>query len=102
MSTLKTVRQHLRVPMREGDAVEVWTSPAEYRVQALTWKRHPEWPTREEDPVTFLMFMAWAAARRSHAIPIDLKFEAFLDAAEDVQELEPEAVDPTQPAAGAG
>lgn len=102
MSQLKTVRQHLRVPMHEGDAVEVWTSPAEYRVQALTWKRHPDWPTREEDPVTFLMFMAWAAARRAGAIEMSLTFEAFLAAAADVQELEAEQVDPTQPAPGAG
>jgi hypothetical protein len=102
MSRLDTVRQHLRVPMHDGTSIEAWTSPAEYRVQALTWKRHPEWPTREEDPVTFLMFMAWAAARRAGDIAMDLKFEAFVAAAADVQELAGEAVDPTGPAPGAG
>ena len=102
MTTLKTVRQHLRIPMHTGDTLEVWTSPIDYRVQAMTWKRHPEWPTREEDPVTFLMFMAWAAARRTQAIPLDQKFEAFLADAADIEELEGEQVDPTQPAAGAG
>lgn len=100
--SLKTVRQHLRVPMRDGTTLDVWTSPVEYRLQAMTWKRHPDWPTREEDPVTFLMFMAWAAARRSGEIEMGVKFEAFVEGADDVQELEPEPVDPTQPAAGAG
>lgn len=102
MTQLNTVRQHLRVPMSDGTEVEVWTAPVDYRVQASTWKRHPEWPTREDDPVSTLMFMAWAAARRTGAIPADMRFEAFMGAATDLQELEGERVDPTQPAAGGG
>jgi hypothetical protein len=71
-------------------------------LQAQTWKRHTEWPTRDEDPVTVLMFMAWAAARRSGLIEATLKFEAFVDDALDLQQLGTERVDPTRPAPGAG
>jgi len=100
--SLDTVRQHFRVIPFEGEPFEVWTAVPDYRVQAFTWKRHPEWPTREEDPVGNIAFMAWAAARRSGEIAMDVKFEAFVEATADVQELEPEKVVPTGPAPGAG
>lgn len=99
---LTTVRQHLRLTPFDGEPLEVHTAIPDYRVQAMTWKRHPDWPDRAEDPVTFLTFMVWAAARRTGAIALDVKWETFLEGAADVAELDPEPVDPTRPVPGTG
>jgi hypothetical protein len=99
--TLKSLRQHLRVT-RGGDTFDVWTWPIDHDVQAFTWRRHPDWPSREDNPVGFLLFLAWAAARRAGDIPPDLKYETFKGEVEDIEELEAPAVDPTEPVPGAG
>jgi hypothetical protein len=99
--TLKTVRQHLRLT-RDGQHLDVWTRPIDQDVLAFTYKRHPEWPSREDNPVGFLLFLSWAALRREGAIPMDLKYEVYKTEVEDIEELEPQEVGPTQPAAGAG
>jgi hypothetical protein len=101
MSTLKTLRQHLRVT-RDGESTDVWTRPIDMDVLAFTYRRHPEWPDREANPVGYLLFLSWAALRREGAIPMDLKYEAFKAEVEDIEELEPEPVGPTEPAPGAG
>jgi len=101
MSALKTLRQHLRVT-REGQTLDAWTRPIDLDVLAFTWKKHPDWPTREENPVGFLLFLSWAALRRAGDIPMDLKYETYKTEVEDIEELEPEQVVPTGPAAGAG
>ena len=101
MSTLRTLRQHLRVT-RGGETTDVWTRPIDLDVLAFTWKRHPDWPSREDNPVGFLLFLSWAALRRDGGIPMDLKYEQYKTEVEDIEELEPEQVDPTGPAPGAG
>lgn len=101
MSTLKTLRQHLRVT-RAGETLDVWTRPIDLDVLAFTWKRHPDWPSREENPVGFLLFLSWAALRREGTIAMDVKYETYKTEVEDIEELEPEPVGPTLPAAGAG
>lgn len=94
---LKTVRQRLRVQLDELGAIEVTTRPFDYNLWAQTSRRH-DWPSAEQDPITFLTFLAWSAARRAGQIPPDLKWEKFLADVADVTELEVQEVDPTQPA----
>jgi hypothetical protein len=98
--SMKGVRQHLRVT-GIGDPIEVWTKPFDYDLYGLTAKKHG-WPTVQENPVGYLLFLAWSAARRGGQIEATLTFEKFKEAVEDLAELEDEPVDPTQPAAGAG
>ena len=99
----KGVRQRLhldRGDLDESFDVTVWA--IDHDVLSFTYKRHPEWPTREDNPVGFLLLLGWIAGRRTGAIPMDLKYEAFKATAVDVWELDPEPVDPTPPAPGAG
>ena len=100
MSRLKGIRQHLRVT-GVGEPFEVWTKPFDYDLHALTAKKHG-WPDAKENPVGYLVFLAWSAARRGGQIDATLTFEKFKEQVEDLEELEPEEVDPTDPAAGAG
>lgn len=100
--TMKGLRQHLQVTM-DGATFEVWTRPVDYDLYGLTAKRH-SWPTAQENPVGYLLFLAWSAARRDGAGAIEksLTYEKFKERVEDLAELESEDVDPTLPAAGAG
>ena len=99
--SLKSLRQHLQVT-RDGATYDVWTRPIDLDVVGFTYKRHPDWPSREDNPVGYLLLLAWVASRRIGAIPMDLKYETFKVECDDVEELEPEQVDPTAPAPGAG
>ena len=100
MSRMKGIRQHLRVT-GVGAPFEVWTKPFDYDLQGLTAKKKG-WPDAQENPVGYLLFLAWSAARRTGQIDQTLSYETFKEQVEDLEELEPEEVDPTQPAAGAG
>ena len=100
MSRLKGIRQHLRVTLPD-ETFDVWTKPFDYDLYGFTAKRH-EWPDADENPVGYLLFLAWSAARRGGLITVDQKFEAFKALVDNLEELEPEEVDPTDPAPGAG
>lgn len=100
MSRLDTVRQHLRVTLPDGP-IDVWTKPFDMDLQAITAQKHG-WPTGKENPVGYLLFLAWSAARRTGAIEATLTYEKFKELAEDLEELEPEHVDPTEPGPGPG
>ncbi|MGY4645886.1 hypothetical protein [Cellulomonas sp. URHB0016] len=97
---LRTIRQHLHVTMPAG-VVDVHTRPDDYHQFAALRQRHG-WPTAEEDPVGFLMFLTWHAARRDPETDTGLTLEKFRSEALDVAELEPEPITPTPPAPGAG
>jgi hypothetical protein len=100
MSRMTGIRQHLRVT-GVGEPFEVFTKPFDYDLHALTAKKHG-WPDAGENPVGYLLFLAWSAARRTGAIDATLTFERFKEQVEDLAELDDEDVDPTPPAAGAG
>lgn len=100
MSTLRTVRQHLRFHL-DGTWHDVHTRPVHYDLFARTRARH-SWPDAQDNPVGFLVFVAWAAARDESKIPADLGFEKFRDTIGDIAELPGEPLDPTPPDPGAG
>jgi len=98
--SLNTVRQHLRVTMPDGK-FDVWTKPFDYDLQGLTAKKHA-WPPPSDNPVGYLLFLAWSAARRTGQIDATLSYERFKEAVEDLEQLDEEQVDPIQPDPGAG
>ena len=100
MSRLQGIRQHLRVSLPD-ETFNVWTKPFDYDLFAFTAKRH-EWPDADENPVGYLLFLAWSAARRTGRIDAGERYEAFKERVEDLEELEPDPVDPTPPDPGAG
>jgi hypothetical protein len=97
---LKTVREHLRVTLPDR-VVEVRTRPFDYDLYSRTAARH-SWPDQKANPVGFLLFIAWSAARHDGAIEATMTYEAFRDAADDIEQLVAEDVDPTGPASGDG
>ena len=100
---MKGLTQQLRVTLGDDDGeFDVWTWPIDYDVQAFTYKRHPEWPTREENPVGFLLFLSWAAGRRAGLIEMSEKYETYKARVRNVEDLGQEDVNPTEPAPGAG
>lgn len=106
MSRFAGVRQRLHVELSDDELndasfdVTVWA--IDHDVVSFTFKRHPDWPGREDNPVGFLMLLGWVAGRRAGEIPMPLKYEEFKGRCVDVWELEEEPVDPTPPAPGAG
>lgn len=100
MSRLESVRQHFRVTLPD-ETFNVWTKPFDYDLQGITAKKHG-WPAPDDNPVGYLLFLAWSAARRESRIPATLTYETFKELVEDLEELAPETVDPTPPAPGAG
>jgi hypothetical protein len=100
MSRLKGVRQNLRVTLPDK-TIDVATKPFDYDLYGLTAKKHG-WPEASENPVGYLLFLSWSAARRTGQIGTDVPFERFKELVDDLEELEPETVDPTVPAPGAG
>jgi hypothetical protein len=94
------IRQHLRITL-DGADTEVWTKPYDYDLYGLTAKKHG-WATAQENPVGYLLFLAWSAARRAGAIEATLPYERFKEQVDDLAELGDDPVDPTPPAPGAG
>jgi hypothetical protein len=101
MTRMTGLRQHLRVTLEGVGPFDVWTKPFDYDLYGLTAKKH-SWPDAQDNPVGYLLFLAWSAARRAGAIEATLSYEKFKEAVEDLEELEQEQVVPTVPAPGAG
>jgi hypothetical protein len=101
MSRMTGIRQHLKVTLEGSGPFEVWTKPFDYDLYGLTAKKHA-WPDAQENPVGYLLFLSWSAARRTGQIETSLSYERYKEAVEDLEELEDEPVDPTAPAPGAG
>jgi hypothetical protein len=97
----RVARQHLRVYFEDGTSLDVHTNPFDHDMYALTAKKH-DWPTQKENPVGYLLFLSWHAARRTEAIERSESYEAFRARAEDIEVFDAEQVDPTEPAPGAG
>lgn len=77
----------LRV-VREGeDDLELQAINADLVLWDKTRFRH-KWPTATDAPFLWLTFTAWAAGRRTGAIPADLTYEQF-----EAQTLQVEALD---------
>ena len=95
---LKGIRQHLRITLPDRE-FEVWTKPFDYDLHGIQAKKH-DWSGPDENPVGYLLFLSWSAARRSGEIDATLGYESYKALVENLEELEEPPVDPTQPAAG--
>jgi hypothetical protein len=63
--------------VREGvDELNLQTTNADLVLWDRTRFRH-KWPTVTDAPFLWLTFIAWAAARRTGAIPENLKYETW-------------------------
>jgi hypothetical protein len=97
---LATVRERLRVTFPDR-VIEVRTRPFDYDLYARTTVKHG-WPDRSENPMGYLLFIAWSAARHDGAIDPTMTYETFRDEADDLEQLGTDEPDPTQPAPTAG
>lgn len=88
---VKLSTPHVLVKRTEGDPLDVQTTNADLVLWDKTRFRH-KWPTVGDAPFLWLTFIAWAAARRSGAIPPDLTYEAW-----EASTLEVEALDDDTP-----
>ena len=100
MSGTSVVRKHLIVSFADREDVEVFTNVVDHRLFPVTAKRHG-WPSQSEDPVGYISFVAWSAARRTGQIA-GLTYEAWEQSVVDVVVLEEEVVVPTEPEPGTG
>ncbi len=93
----------IRVYPADGEPYEVLTRLIDHNTWDTTRARH-KWPTGDEAPMTWLAFIAWAAARRTGQT--SLTYEQFLadtDAVEGVDDDEGgEEAGPTQSVPGPG
>lgn len=85
MGDVKLSCPRVRV-VRDGQPdLELQTTNADMVLWDLTRpKQRPVWPTFQEAPFLWLTFLAWAAARRTGAIPTDMTFERWRDEVLDV------------------
>lgn len=68
----------------------------------LRWeKERTSLKCTDDDKITSMTFLAWAAARRTNLIP-DMSWPEFSQQCYGIRSDEAEAVDPTQPGAGPG
>ena len=98
----------IEVFLVDREPFTVTTTLLDHNTWDLTRARH-KWPTAQDAPLTWMGFLAWAAARRTGAIERELTWELFLGQClsvrrpEDAEEDEGAApVDPTQLAPGQG
>lgn len=99
MGDVKLSTPRLRV-VREGhDDLEVQSTNADLVLWDRTRFKH-KWPAVSDAPFLWLTFIAWAAARRTGAIPTDLRYESWESDVLEVESLddeEDEAGRPTPP-----
>jgi hypothetical protein len=92
---LRVLRGSLDAP----EVLEVQTLNPDLVAWDMTRTKH-RWPEVKDAPFKWLTFISWHAARREHAIPSDLTYEAWEASTLDVTTLsgdEGEPVDPTPP-----
>jgi hypothetical protein len=84
----------------------VATRLSDHNVWDVTRAKH-KWPTAQEAPLTWMGFIAWAAARRTGAIEASLTWEQFLAECisverpdKDAEEEDGKTADPTLPVLG--
>jgi hypothetical protein len=82
----------------------VATRLSDHNVWDTTRAKH-KWPTAQEAPLTWMGFIAWAAARRTGVIEASLTWEQFLVECisverPDDEEEDARTADPTPPVLG--
>jgi len=74
---------HLRVKLDEREPFVVATRIIDHNLWDITRARH-KWPTAQEASITWMGFIAWAAAKRTGEID-GMTWEQFLAACESVE-----------------
>lgn len=101
MGDTKLTSPFVRVT-RDGfpDPLEVQTDNRDMLLWEETRVKH-RWAKFDEAPVTWLTFLAWSAARRTGAIPVELRWEEWRASVLDItavdDDAESEAGNPTDP-----
>lgn len=102
IATHKLSSPLVRVTRADGTELQVQTANPDLVLWDMTRTKH-RWPKFDEAPFLWLTFIAWAAARRTAAIPADLTWDQWradvLDVADasDSDEANPELGSPTPP-----
>lgn len=91
MGDVKLTTPRVIVKREHHDDVELQTTNADLVLWDKTRFKH-KWPTVQDAPFLWLTFIAWAAGRRTGALPPDLKYEQF-----EAETLEVETVGDDEP-----
>lgn len=98
----RLVSPRLRGALADGTTFDVQTANPDLIRYERTAAKH-KWPPFDQQPVTWLTFLAWAALKREAQLPPDVTWERFADELcltvesldDDTDEASPG--DPTQP-----
>lgn len=100
MGEIRLHTPRLRIVRDGHDDLEIQSTNADLVLWDRTRYKH-KWPPPTEAPFLWLTFTAWAAARRTGAIPPDLRFESWETEVLEVESLEDDDDDeegtPTEP-----
>jgi hypothetical protein len=105
VADIQLTSPRLRVVLGDDNVLNVQCTNADLVRFDMTRARH-KWPTATDAPFLWLTFIAWAALKRTKGIPDSVTYEAFSESTQDITNLtddgegSPDAVDPTQSAAG--
>jgi hypothetical protein len=100
---VSTGQLQIEVYLQDREPFTVTTTLLDHNIWDMTRARH-KWPPASEAPLTWLGFLAWAAARRTREIDAAVTWEQFLSLCLSVQKAddeEDEAIaDPIRPGPG--
>ena len=82
----------IRIYLEDRDAFTVQTRLIDHNMWDVTRAKH-KWPTAQDAPLTWMGFIAWAAARRTGAIENTMTWEQFLSQCESVEQPDDEEED---------
>jgi hypothetical protein len=88
MSDLKLTSPRIAVQFFNGrEPLEIQSANPDLVLWDMTRVKH-KWPKFDEAPFLWLTFVAWAAARRSGAIPTDMTWDAWREEVADAEALD--------------
>jgi hypothetical protein len=100
---LSSAQLQIVVKLESREPFTVTVKLSDHNLWDMTRAKH-KWPTAQEAPLTWMGFLAWAAARRTGAIESTLTWETFLAECDSVErpdtEEDDELADPTRTALG--
>ena len=78
------------------ESLEIQTANPDLVLWDMTRVRH-KWPKFDEAPFLWLTFIAWAAAKRTEAIPADMTWDAWKAEVADAEALNVDTGDAGRP-----
>jgi hypothetical protein len=96
----KMLNDRFAVEFLDGRVVEVTAIPYDYSLYSQTARKHG-WGSSTEDPSGSLLFVTWAALRRTELVERQT-YEEYRVKVASLEKLDQEPVDPTQPDPGTG